>query len=94
MNGLQAGRIVNYVLQSGDVRPLIVTSVVAGGAGGAVRGAVFVEPGDDGKLPSLLGNIPRLPAPRPHINDVAQPMCTVFVPQAQYDAKKAPGTWH
>lgn len=46
MDGLTAGRIVNYVWAPGEVRPMIITKVVDQEKG-IVNGTVFVDgPGD------------------------------------------------
>jgi len=74
------GRIVNYVLADGQVRPLMVTHV-QGAALGHVNGVLFFDGSNDARV-----------LPREHTDPAGQPYMQLAV--IRYDANKTPGTWH
>lgn len=85
MEGLQAGRILNFMMQNRSTRPLIVTRVHGikddNDDIGDCAGVLFIDGGHDRSL---------LPEGVQYINEA-----TVVVVSAIYDdTGKEPGTWH
>jgi len=78
MDGLIEGRIVHYVMESGDHRPAIVVQVM-GKETGSVALTIFLAPHDP--EPVTHGNL--LPV-----------MIPLEGRYARYSPDNAPGTWH
>jgi hypothetical protein len=84
MEGLIEGRIVHFVMPSGEHRPAIVVRVwrdLSGAPEGYSNLLVFVDGTNDVK-PSLLAS----PFP--------EPTTTLWETSKHYSDSKEPGTWH
>jgi hypothetical protein len=93
MKGLQAGRIVNYVMKDGQARPLLVAR--AWGDSGIVNGVLFVDgSNDDGNLPIQVGPVPRITSEVVGIGLVKAAATGIWATSVHFDPKKKPGTWH
>lgn len=77
---ITAGRIVNYVLANGQVRPLIVTRV-RGDELGHVSGVLFFDGSNDAEA-----------LPRPAENPAAIPVMDLAA--VRHDETKNANTWH
>lgn len=84
MEGLQGGRIVNYVMKNGEVRPLVVVRVWQSGMHpGYLNGVLLIDGlNDEGQLPSLTIERENLVPP------------AIWITSTWYDENKVPGTWH
>jgi hypothetical protein len=83
--GLQAGRIVNYVMKNGDIRPMLIIALIESAVANTVRGIVFHDgSGDVRNFPLML-----LAGPSGHVPD------HVALVNAPFDDdEELPGTWH
>jgi hypothetical protein len=76
------GRLVNYVLQDGQIRPLLVVRVWGDvPINGYVNGILYFDGSNDARV-----------LPHEHPNPAGMPM--QWVTSIHYDAEKKPGTWH
>jgi hypothetical protein len=81
MEGLTEGRIVHYVMQSGEHRPAIVVRVwdVTGAPKGYVNLVVFVDGANDLHYASVPGTPDQV---------------TIWATSKRYSEDKEPDTWH
>lgn len=103
--GLQAGRIVNYVMANGKVRPFII--VEPWDSTGIVNGVLLFDGSNDkGNFAQMLGHVPddiseadladlqnSQAAYHPEIQGVKQ-LCAELIYSAPYSDTPKPGTWH
>jgi hypothetical protein len=81
--GLVAGRIVNYVMANGVVRPFLVVNAFDGE--GTVNGLLFFDGINDAKIQVVH------PKPEP---SGALPVFAMLIASVSYSEDLLPGTWH
>lgn len=94
--GLQAGRIVNYVMLDGSIRPLIVVRVwQSGPVPGYINGVlIFDGLNDASNFPSRLDYNPQTEIGQGPFGPIMKVLCEEWVTSTHYDEAKSPGTWH
>lgn len=81
--GLVAGRLVNYVMANGVVRPFLVVNAFDGE--GTVNGLLFFDGINDAKI--------QVVHPRPEPSG-ALPVFAMLIASVSYSEDLLPGTWH
>lgn len=81
--GLVPGRLVNYVMANGVVRPFLVVNAFDGG--GVVNGLLVFDGINDAKIQVVH------PKPEP---SGALPVFAMLIASVEYSEDKLPGTWH